>query len=243
LLGVDLDADGDIDARDGDCDVCHQPQWRDTCNYCHGDVDVESGAPPREIDRSTDPETFSFKAHTVHDTAGDSGPAYACSQCHSMPEDILSPGHIVVGDDTPGAAEVDFTGGLAPETAWDGATCSNVYCHGNGQSAAEVEHTAEPMNCDTSCHSGPGSPETDWRAMSGTHQIHLVSRDIRGECAVCHGETVSAEGTIIDMSKHINGRVDHSFTGRGEGVVWEGETCVGGCHYRETSWDLLPPPP
>ena len=233
---IDLDGDGDIDAQDGNCDSCHTENWRVRCNYCHGSEDVSTGAPPREIDRSTEPETFSFLAHTRHDNEGEFGPGYDCSQCHNKPLSIMTAGHIIVDDDTPAVAEVDFTSGISADASWDGMTCSNVYCHGNGQETGEIEHTAEPRSCNTSCHYGPASSPPEWHEMSGMHQFHLQSPLFDGNCAVCHGATVSDEGTIEDHSLHVNGQVDQEFTGVGAGTAWVEATCLGGCHSEARAW-------
>ena len=206
------------------CDSCHEAGWRTNCTYCHGGTDTMTGAPPRDLDDQTDATMISFKAHSAH-VSNVNHPAYACSQCHLEPEDVLSVGHAF--DDTPGAAEVDFSGGLSSAGQYDGAgRCSNLYCHGNGLQAGAYTHEDAKPGCD-GCHPGQMNTRADWDRMSGAHSDHL-REGLR--CADCHQGTAQDDGRqIVDPDLHVNGQVDVRFSVSDMNRGGDG-LCTGTCH-------------
>ena len=143
------------------CDTCHAEGWRTDCTRCHGGTDDASGAPPRYIAGDDQGAYAGFWAHTAHG-GGEIGAPVACETCHVVPTDVLSEGHLFVGDRTPAVAEVSFSG-LAEGGSWDGASCSNIYCHGTGQEAAvgSIHAGTTGLRCGT-CHAGPGSSFAEW---------------------------------------------------------------------------------
>ena len=196
------------------CDDCHRGHeaWRSNCTYCHGGEETDDGAPPRELNAEAGaPEsTYSFRVHTAHVTTTDMKVAFDCTECHVQPENIFSFGHALVGDTTPDLAEVEFTGGINPDGSWDTAlgTCSNLYCHGNGQDDnGNVTEDDAPPTCNE-CHAYLDSSSMDWFGMSGVHEQHLRIRD--ATCSMCHYQTMGdpdcsdGAGCITDVSLHIN---------------------------------------
>ena len=108
-----------------------------------------------------------------------------CIQCHAAkPADILSPGHWIVGDTTPGIPEILFANGLNAGGAFGGSgtgTCTQSYCHGNGRGKnGTVKHTDPTPTCKT-CHGYTGATA----GMSGHHGGH-VGGGIGGTCYDCH---------------------------------------------------------
>ncbi len=208
------------------CDTCHPVDWRTDCTFCHGGEETADGAPPSYIH---DDGTNNFPVHTNHVSSGDIVDAFACTDCHVQPTDVLSEGHLFLGDDTPGAAEVAFSAGLSKAGTWDGAgTCSNLYCHGNGQgdngtaSAGTFEAT-----CD-GCHPHEASGTDGWKTMSGQHDRHL-SLGTGFECGDCHKAVVEAWEPIKDTTLHVNGTVELELVGS---MSWSSSerTCTGECH-------------
>ena len=178
-----------LDGGAGSCETCH-PGWKSNCTFCHGGKDNQTGAPPEGVGGETSPSSLSVGAHTKHVTATSLKGAYGCASCHSPATDALSEGHV----DGDGKAETTIVAcGLAASYA--AGTCSSVYCHGNGKSAASggtASWTGGPMTCD-SCHSTAG--------LGGKHKTHL---GFGMTCDNCHGDTVSANGTISNPDKHLN---------------------------------------
>lgn len=201
------------------CTSCHGEGWETTCTFCHGGVDDASGAPPEGIDDSTDRADQVFIPHNEHLTAAGSVPHadIACTTCHDVPTSALQAGHIL-DDATAGQAETAFSG-LATGATWDGAGCT-VYCHGDGQTVGDIEHSDGPRDC-RSCHPDQTN-DAGWRGMSGRHEDHLDEGFV---CAECHGGVVSPGGAIVDASLHVDGQVSLALP-----ITWNNGTCTGTCH-------------
>lgn len=222
--GADLTGSGEALS----CDSCHEDGWRTDCTFCHGGTDDTSGAPPRDIDGETDRALNSFPQHRVHLTNTEYKVGFACETCHSVPTDVLTPGHIFVSDDTPAVAELDFSGGLSTAGTWDGATCSNLYCHGNGQGNNGEVSISESIDDCTSCHPHRDSGRSGWATMTGAHLKHLEEGE-GFECGDCHKSVVDTWEPIRETSLHVDGAVSISLV---SGMTWNAsaKTCDGECH-------------
>lgn len=211
------------------CDTCHTPSepdaWRTDCTFCHGGVDNLTGAPPEGISDETDAAETSFPPHTTHVEETTLKSAFDCVQCHTKPTDIFSPGHIFVGDTTPGVADLRFVAGLSPATTWNGdnGTCSNLYCHGNGRGNNGTVTVDSDVTCG-SCHAVRTSGESGWDRMSEPHEDHLEEGV---QCWECHGDTVDSRDQIVDKTLHVDGDVDLKLVSTMSRV---GDTCTGSCH-------------
>jgi predicted CxxxxCH...CXXCH cytochrome family protein len=189
-------------AAEPSCDACHPSDWRTDCTFCHGGTDNTTGAPPRDISGETSASATTFPEHTAHVTTNLHA-AFDCEQCHSRPTDVLSVGHIFVGDTTKGVAETDFTLGLSPAGSYDGlGGCSNLYCHGNGQGNNGTATSGDDVSACDDCHGSRTNRRGD---LSGRHSDHL--EEGLG-CAECHSATVSGDSTVSDPAKHVNGVAD-----------------------------------
>jgi hypothetical protein len=211
------------------CDPCHETDWRDNCTYCHGGDAEGSGAPPRDIDGEDAPEEISFRAHTSHVTQSNHE-SWDCVECHVQPTDVLSPGHLF--DDSPGRAEVEFSGGLAYGAVYDSAGgCSNVYCHGDGGGTnGDSQDDGQALTCG-SCHPSPDSGVNSWGTMSGEHSLHLQDGMV---CADCHAGVVNQSQTVVGPSLHVDGDIDSTFSD--ENISWDGDSCTGLCHLKIHLW-------
>ncbi len=176
---------------DGKVDVANL-----TCTCCHGDptrADTTlnprfSAAPPKGSKGETAVSSRAVGAHALHLKDGNS---LSCNECHVVP---TSNTHAT------GTAEIAFgtlagTGSASP--AWNGATCSNVYCHGSftGGNTGYAPTWTNPSatSCGT-CHGvPPAAPHTQ-----------------NTDCSACHTGYTS---TTVNASLHVNGRLDVSVTG------------------------------
>jgi predicted CxxxxCH...CXXCH cytochrome family protein len=195
------------------CESCHGAGWETTCTFCHGDPLDGTGAPPQDIDDNTNLATLSFAPHRLHLDS----PLHAtwdCTECHTKPTSALFPGHIF-DDTTPGVAEVDFALGLSALGAYAGnGSCSNLYCHGNGQGDnGDVTATAN-VTCE-SCHQTNG--------LSGEHEKHL---DDNIQCSECH-DTVDNQEEIVLAAQHVNGEIDLDLP---SSINQQDLNCTGSCH-------------
>ncbi|QQR91779.1 MAG: CxxxxCH/CxxCH domain-containing protein [Myxococcales bacterium] len=170
------------------------------CVTCHGS-DLNS-APPLDLDGNTDRSFASVGAHRQHFGGSDWHRTLSCSNCHTVPSTVDSPGHI----DGDNVAEVPFDE-LNPSGSvnFANATCSNLYCHGNGKSSnGTVSWTStEPMQCG-SCHGNPPPAP------------HPQASD----CGSCHPTMNPGSDTFRTPERHIDGVLD----------VTDGSTACDSCH-------------
>lgn len=166
------------------------------CNACHGGPD--NFAPPKDTLGNDAVSAIGVGAHQVHLAGGAFSRAVACSECHSIPDAVDSPGH---ADALP--AEVSFTGvattqGRVPNWNHDAASCSDSFCHGPSPATISASPSwieAGTLGC-TSCHGAPPAAP------------HPQITD----CSRCHGEVVAADNvTFVDRTRHVDGIVDTSF--------------------------------
>jgi predicted CxxxxCH...CXXCH cytochrome family protein len=197
------------------CDSCHPAGWRSDCTFCHGGTENDSGAPPLDIDGSA--SGISFPEHSVH-LEGDH-PRWSCEQCHLVPADVLSVGHIFIGDETAAVAELTMAAGLSSQGGYGGGgSCSNLYCHGDGDGSRGSATSGQRYDCGD-CHGDASSA----RSLSGEHDEHL---DEGVRCGDCHADTVSGNSTITGPDLHVNGRVDVEI----DELNYDGNSCDGSCH-------------
>ena len=210
------------------CRTCHdQPAGPENCATCHGSTNP---APPRDLGGSTAIASPGVGAHQKHLTAGSISSATLCSDCHSVPTGLRSPGHV----DSPLPAEVPMNSSLArtvtnevgtpdhtntlpqfsPEPSWSAGSlsCANTYCHGNFKNGNPTfapvwnDVTGTQAACGT-CHGDPSRATAALRARpktpaeGGTHPAETA-------CADCHSPVVDASLKFVDKSKHINGKLE-----------------------------------
>jgi predicted CxxxxCH...CXXCH cytochrome family protein len=179
------------------CDECH-PGFQESCTFCHGGTDNQTGAPPEDVAGGTSMALTGVGRHTAHMTSGSAWHKdVACAECHAVPSDVLTPGHV-----DGGAGEVEF-GDLAgaddAKPVWAAGTCSATYCHGGTLSGGAQADPAwagngpTPLACDA-CHGMPPAPP------------HPGSTD----CFVCHSAVVGPGNVIADPALHINGKTESS---------------------------------
>ncbi|MBI4820487.1 MAG: CxxxxCH/CxxCH domain-containing protein, partial [Deltaproteobacteria bacterium] len=175
------------------------------CTSCHGDS--ASSAPPVDLAGQvavTDPQVG---AHRAHLSGGVTSSPVSCGECHVVPSQADSPGHL----DSPSPAEVSFSGratlgGASP--SYSVGACGNTYCHGrSGGSNPSPEWDVPGSAACGSCHGlPPPSP----------HPVQTA-------CENCHGPVAGPNQTIADRSRHGDGQLD---------VV---DTDCGGCHGSATN--------
>jgi predicted CxxxxCH...CXXCH cytochrome family protein len=177
----------------------------DACSRCHGSAG--NPAPPMSVRGETSPTAVSVGAHEAHLRGGRLNRPVACEECHVVPTDTAHADGVVKVTFGPLAAADG-----AP-TAWDrgSATCA-TYCHGatlaGGSNVAPVWTRGAGEAACGACHGLPPPAP------------HAASAD----CGACH---VGYTATSVDVSKHVDGRVQI-----GNGA----EGACGSCH-------SIPPPP
>jgi predicted CxxxxCH...CXXCH cytochrome family protein len=191
------------------------------CATCHGSM--ENSAPPVDLDDRSDPTFLAVGAHQNHlNPRFNLAAPVACTECHAVPNLVSEPGHIdsarpaEVFPDVEGVGDLASADGATPSYDFEAGTCSNNYCHGNGDSLSEDQWPGkvDVLNWDApftgvfcgSCH---GVPPTIF-----PHQPTMGL----ARCTECHNATVDANGRILfeevdgmRTSRHINGEIDVVF--------------------------------
>jgi predicted CxxxxCH...CXXCH cytochrome family protein len=224
IIGLPLHVNGQTDTLTRDpaiCAACHG-SGPEACTRCHGGIDNQSGAPPLGLRGETATSQLAVGAHTIAD-------AFACSDCHLVPENFLDPGHI----DPDSTAEMTWSDLAGAASSWNrsNATCSNVYCHGNftggSTSNSPVWTGANQANCG-SCHDVGANPQD----LSGRHEKHVVKENL--DCNECHQTVVNQQLLIVGPQLHVNGLKNVSLL---QGGTYQNGSCSGlnsaNCHGSE----------
>ena len=176
-----------------------------TCYGCHG-TKASAGAPAPDLSGSSDTKRASVGLHAVHLAKGTYRDALPCTTCHTVPAKEKDKGHY----DSALPAEVIFDklasgilgGGSGTSPKYDSAkaTCDNVHCHALdsgkvGKSWKWTEKLSGGLACD-SCHGNPP-------AMTSGGSAHSSGTG----CIYCHASAYQAGGSL-DLTKHLNGKVD-----------------------------------
>jgi predicted CxxxxCH...CXXCH cytochrome family protein len=208
------------------CTDCHA-SWQTDCTFCHGGTDNLTGAPPLSLLDEVSRSIPAIGAHTTHVEASGTHGAYDCTACHLKPSSALSPAHV----DGSGGAELLFSS-INSAATYSGASCSNLYCHGNGrQNNGSASWTSTTALACSGCHPAQG---TTGEGMSGEHKKHIDGENMR--CSECHQSVVDTGFDIINPLLHVNGVKDIEIT---VGGTWtpSNKSCsnVGaGCHEDDT---------
>ena len=194
----------------GECDCENDGEFPRFCGLCHGDFDFP--APPTDTQGNTQTSQVTVGAHRAHLVASDWHRKVECADCHRVPTQMESPGHL---DESP--AELEFSqiaiaAGAVPAFDRDAATCVGAYCHG--------------------ATTGPGGLITEpvWTTVDGTQAVCGSCHGLPpggghpddAACADCHAGVVGEGLTFVHPGRHIDGKVD--LTGEGLGC----DSCHGG---------------
>lgn len=224
-----VNGQADILRRDPSvCDACHG-SGPEVCVGCHGGVDNLTGAPPLGLRGETSKSQLAVGAHTRHMEGGAMADAFACSDCHKVPSNLIDRDHI--GSDS--IAEMTWSQLAGQSASWtrSTATCSGIYCHGSFSGGNVSNNPVWTMsgqaNCG-SCHDVGSNPNS----LSGEHREHILEENL--DCIECHVSVVSRQLNIVDRKLHVDGLKTVSFL---KGGTYQGGSCSGlsntSCHGTE----------
>jgi predicted CxxxxCH...CXXCH cytochrome family protein len=167
----------------------------EACTGCHASGAADAGASAAP---SAAPDVG---AHAVH--LSPRGPArpVRCDECHALPSEVFSPGHL----DSPLPAEVLFSGvatAFEASPAYDAGSCAQTYCHGDqfigGRPSGGVDTRpswgSPPDVSALTCQSCHGLPPP---------APHPEPAD---DCSSCH-RNVDASRLFIVPATHVDGVV------------------------------------
>ena len=219
-----------------------------SCNACHGGA--AGPAPPRDNAGNVTTNNRGVGAHQSHLQATNLHAAVACTECHIVPQAIGDPGH----RDGDGRAEVTF-GALARmgggTATWNGATCSQTYCHGvsiaGGTNKAPTWTRVDGTQtaCGT-CHGAPppaphpvvaaGAPCSPCHPFTGRlptfparHMDGIL--DVNVACNSCHGSAANPApprdlaGNVGTASRGVGAHQSHL-----RASTWHVPLSCGDCH-------------
>ena len=183
----------------------------DDCASCHGSV--ANAAPPRDTRGNNDTSLLSVGAHQAHLVGRGLARVLECSECHVVPEQVNSEGHI--DDAVPDPAEVIFSGvatAFSAQPSYESGSCAQTFCHGDsfiaggsgGSDTIPVWNITDgsQVTC-TSCHGMPPP---------APHPQDGVS-----DCAQCH-RNMGTDGTFTHPERHVDGIVTF-YLNRGDQLV------------------------
>jgi hypothetical protein len=155
---------------------------------CHGDA--ASNAPPKSVSGATETTSVAVGAHQAHMNPRPAWHlAVACSDCHVVPAEVGSPGHI----DGDNQAEVTFSM-RAGVSMWTGTTCTSG-CHGSTAwgGAKSIPTWTLVDGSQSMCGSCHGAPPP------APHPGNAAN------CAECHPTMEDNSLAFRDPDSHING--------------------------------------
>lgn len=206
------------------CNTCHTHKqgFSADCTTCHGFPPIENvvgdGINKGYADGYQNLAGYadeSVSGHAPHATGSNSNSYYAftCNECHKGNNHSSSP-------KTFQDVFIDKTGIIAGSAVgYDPITrtCSNVYCHSNGQPygvpatyvTVQWVNAKDTINSCDACHAA--APATN------AHTKH-ISAPYNFSCATCHDKTVATNSTIKTTARltggaHVNANKDVFFSG------------------------------
>ncbi|MFZ2950221.1 MAG: CxxxxCH/CxxCH domain-containing protein [Desulfuromonadaceae bacterium] len=206
---------------DGQATPTYKPiLWTATisdCTSCHGFV---AGGTPIVTGK-----------HTAHINDGTIMPNIACSACHVS---TTSNGTTITGAalHVNKLREVTITGtydsDVTPANNYSASTCSNVYCHSDGQATPTykpVLWSATIADC-KSCHNYDLASGTVMA--TGSHTEHVNNVAVIGTnfgCQDCHSTTTSNGTTVTTPGIHVDKTRNVSMVTKGGGT-WTSPNCT-----------------
>lgn len=159
---------------------------------CHGSD--TSNAPPTSLDNETATTAVGVGAHQQHLVAASTWHRQiTCSDCHAVPAEVGSPGHM---DDADRTAELTFGQVAGMSSTWSGSSCT-TWCHGSQAfgGTSPVPTWTQVDGSQSTCGSCHGAPPP-------------APHPQEANCAGCHPTMEEGSLTFRDPSSHINGVVD-----------------------------------
>jgi len=167
------------------------------CTSCHGS---QNPAPPVDLAGSVETSSPGVGAHQTHVLGTARARAVPCNECHEVPNDVMSPGHM----DTALPAELAFSGvatafGATPTYA--AGTCSGTPCHG------ATFPDGNP--------SGASVSTPTWTRVDGTQSACGACHGLppprphptQTDCHRCHQHVAADDVSFLLPSLHVDGVV------------------------------------
>ncbi len=182
------------------------------CGFCH-DVPPKTGAHTAHVANGALVPVYGGLATSADLFSTPQGAyTFGCGQCHPTNLDKHMDGTLQVELFDKDAPAQSIKALNASNAAFDGTSCSNVYCHepvmaGLNTTPDWQGGTLGPNPC-TECHT----------TLAGGHTRHADAEGVTGytfnrgfACTTCHADVVNASNTIVDTRLHVSGAIDWRF--------------------------------
>ena len=223
---------GGVENANNECTAtyCHgqsnSPMWGTTgitCTACHdapptaGSHGMHNQGHIGYADNSNGSTNYDFGCFKCHPQSTHAqGPATSSSAAFVGPFSSISSPVTLGGTYANGTSSQNDTRGFM----WSDATCTNLYCHSNGQTGTSAVYATpkwgnNTITC-TSCHGQASTfatmTATTGNHLSSSHAMHAATDKYAFNCSQCHNETVSSSNSIINTALHVNGVKDVHIT-------------------------------
>ncbi|MBI5191143.1 MAG: CxxxxCH/CxxCH domain-containing protein [Nitrospirae bacterium] len=206
---------------------CHgagdSPVWgvgTASCGSCHGVSTPPAGGKHGSHTNgyvgykdSSNATTYNFGCYKCHDegTVGHSSGPSSANQAAAVGFDNRTAPFNPSGSYTPGGS----TAGTDGTFNWTNGTCASLYCHSDGKGGYTnpTWNGTLAANC-LGCHKNNKASGGGNIMATGKHTEHVNNADANLAtygCVKCHNATVSADRTLSDKSKHVDGTPNVAF--------------------------------
>ncbi|GFO60932.1 hypothetical protein GMST_32570 [Geomonas silvestris] len=197
-----------------------------TCASCHGasNADLSGGTTAGHGIHVATATAFTTMTGNSRSTA--SVYVYSCKSCHPTASHATGAASALSAAQVGGTAitTAQYAAGATSLTDTKGfkytnGSCSTNNCHSNGRGGAPLTTASWSGTATTTCLACHDTKQTGATAstLSARHDRHmnpttnaLIGLNNGFNCVDCHAKTVSANTTVSDKTKHVNGFVDYS---------------------------------
>ena len=183
------------------------------CASCHGDPDragteLQKAAPPADTTGATATTSRGVGAHAAHVNGSRWSNGFACTECHTIPGQLVHADGVVNMAFGPIANATDGNSPVT-NTTWNGNTCATSWCHGAGRVNGDGQvfdgtnetpvWTGGPVQADCgTCHASAAVLRTP----GSLHYTHRTAA-----CSDCHGAGYGE--AAVNRSTHVNGTIEY----------------------------------
>jgi predicted CxxxxCH...CXXCH cytochrome family protein len=197
------------------------------CNSCHGASNAGDLSGGTTAGHALHVNTAAVFTNLTGSSASNATAyVYGCKSCHPVVGHAAGPASALASAAIGGTAlsAAQYTAGASSANDSKGfkyttGSCATNSCHGNGRGGAPlatVSWSSAPSGTCLTCHDGKQTGATA-STLSAKHDRHMnptgnpmIGLNNGLNCVDCHAKTVSANTTVSNKAKHVNGFNDYS---------------------------------
>jgi len=184
-----------------------------SCSSCHGDparagTELQKSAPPADTTGATATTARGVGAHAAHVNGSRWSNGFACTECHTIPGQLVHADGVVNMAFGPIANATDGNSPIT-NTTWNGNTCATSWCHGagraNGNSQVFDGTNETPVWTGGAAQADCGTCHAGTQALRTPGSIHYTHRT--AACSDCHGAGYGE--AAVNRTTHVNGTIEY----------------------------------